>query len=51
MAKAVICPVCSGKGMIREYPELGYATISYHDNICHGCGGKGWVEVASNMSD
>ena len=30
--KAVICPVCSGTG---KYQEL----------VCHGCSGKGWVEV------
>ncbi len=32
MAQAVICPVCLGKGKIDE-------------ETCHGCGGKGWVEV------
>lgn len=33
MAKAVLCPVCSGSG-------------KYESNVCHGCGGKGWVEVS-----
>jgi hypothetical protein len=29
------CPVCEGKGVV---PPEEVA-------ICHGCGGKGWVEV------
>jgi hypothetical protein len=27
------CPICEGVGML-------------HDIECHGCGGKGWVEVS-----
>ena len=34
--KAVICPVCNGSGKYGA-PEI------LRD--CHGCGGKGWVEV------
>lgn len=30
--KAVLCPVCRGEGR-------------YKDKPCHGCGGRGWVEV------
>ena len=30
--KAVLCPVCNGAGKVKE-------------ETCHGCGGKGWVEV------
>ena len=26
------CPVCCGSG-------------KYNDEVCHGCNGKGWVEV------
>lgn len=33
--KAQICPVCMGKGNI----------TSECNKICHGCYGKGWVEV------
>lgn len=29
---AEICPVCKGSG-------------KYENNPCHGCNGKGWVEV------
>lgn len=36
MAHAEVCPVCQGKGK-------GEAT-------CHGCGGKGWVEVGLEIS-
>lgn len=32
-----ICPVCRGKGVIEN--EYGILVK------CHGCGGKGWVEV------
>jgi len=30
--KAQICPICSGEG-------------KYKNKECHGCGGKGWIEV------
>ena len=30
--QAVRCPVCNGSG-------------KYEDKPCHGCNGKGWVEV------
>jgi excisionase family DNA binding protein len=31
MARAVLCPVCRGKG---QY---------YRKGVCHGCNGKGWI--------
>lgn len=34
--KAVLCPVCNGTGKYNP---------GYLENTCHGCGGKGWVEV------
>jgi len=37
--KAVLCPVCNGSGTY-HYP-LSQVT----NQICHGCEGKGWVEV------
>jgi len=40
MAKAVLCPVCSGTGKIMDY-----STTAPVEKTCHGCGGKGWVEV------
>lgn len=30
--KAVLCPVCNGTG-------------KYNEAQCHGCDGRGWVEV------
>jgi len=33
--KAVLCPVCNGTGV--------YSKDRW--DMCHGCGGKGWVEV------
>ena len=33
--KPVLCPVCNGRGKVEE-------------KTCHGCGGKGWVEVAED---
>ncbi len=37
MSKAVISPVCEGTGVIKKH----------EDKPCHGCSGKGWVEVGS----
>ncbi len=33
--KAVLCPVCKGSG-------------KYKDERCHGCYGRGWVQVAED---
>ena len=41
MARAVLCPVCQGKGVIYGPAPLGTA----FDTQCHGCAGKGWVEI------
>lgn len=40
--QAVICPVCDGSG---KYKKLG----EYEEKVCHGCGGKGWVEVHEQL--
>ncbi len=40
MVHAEICPVCKGTGKIRK--KTGYPEPT---KTCHGCGGKGWVEV------
>jgi len=42
--KAVICPICWGSGKYVR-PEHGYTDSSPKEEICHGCGGKGWVTV------
>lgn len=42
MAHAEICPVCKGSGRI--------GSERHERRDCHGCGGKGWVEVGSDDS-
>jgi hypothetical protein len=43
--KADLCPVCKGGGKIRA----GYGSEKDNEIIeCHGCKGKGWVEVESD---
>ena len=47
MARAVKCPICHGSGKEPKeglYPKLDDLG---HEKKCHGCGGKGWVEVSS----
>jgi len=41
MAHAEICPICNGKGVIEEEDSTGKKIT----RICHGCVGKGWIEV------
>lgn len=44
--KAVVCPVCQGSGTYKwSYPA---DTVVEHSKVCHGCWGKGWVEVQSD---
>lgn len=38
MAHAESCPICWGKGKLEDGEHKGGKT-------CHGCSGKGWVEV------
>jgi len=50
VAKAVICPICYGKGKVRREDaptnkEVGIVK-SVEWKLCHGCGGRGWVEVS-----
>ncbi len=41
MAQAVKCPVCGGVGCVYG----GFETGTMPQQTCHGCDGKGWVEV------
>lgn len=38
--KAVLCPVCNGRGTIPT--KYGSST---QEELCHGCAGYGWVTV------
>ena len=42
MSEAVLCPVCVGSGFT---PTPGYTSCTKQ---CHGCNGKGWVEVGGD---
>ncbi len=44
MAHAEKCPICDGNGKIVPVND-GTLTAGPMDGICHGCGGKGWVEI------
>jgi DnaJ-class molecular chaperone len=43
--KAVLCPVCCGRGTIPSQP----VGVSLTENKCHGCGGLGWVTVPDDL--
>lgn len=49
MAQAVICPICEGKGKILDEATKLLTCPTF--NPCHGCGGKGWVEVGQVKPD
>ena len=40
MIHAKQCPVCLTKGKVM---------VENQEKICHGCGGRGWVEVGSDQ--
>lgn len=44
MSHAEKCPVCEGRGSITI---CGFTVPYGSTEVCHGCGGKGWVEVGS----
>lgn len=44
MSRAVICPVCGGCGEYSPAKDKG-STGGPPKRSCHGCGGRGWVEV------
>ena len=48
MAHAEKCPVCNGIGRT-EYVEGGSGTTVRKSQPCHGCGGKGWIEVGDTI--
>ena len=52
--KAVKCPICKGSGKAlrkgcKPTKIIGHFTLLaaiMNEITCHGCGGKGWVEVS-----
>jgi len=49
MTHAEVCPVCSGTGKLEIRDPYGRtATVPLYQT-CHGCSGKGWVVVPSNL--
>jgi len=46
MSEAKRCPVCFGEGMVALNKNLTPSTyVNTKKVTCHGCGGRGWVEV------
>jgi len=43
--KAVICPVCNGTGKYTRFPDPSGTNAAEYEQICHGCGGKGYVVI------
>jgi len=48
MAKAVLCPVCNGSGTLKVIPQYQTTANHNYETTCHGCNGKGWVEVTDD---
>ena len=42
---AVPCPLCNGSGRYYIPPTSGSTYINRYYRACHGCSGRGWVEV------
>lgn len=40
-----ICPVCSGNGKILDEQQLSTSSTGCWTKKCHGCDGRGWIEV------
>lgn len=47
MKHAELCPVCQGTGKITKKLKEAI-TAADLCKICHGCGGKGWVEISDD---
>lgn len=46
MSHAEMCPVCGGSGKVG--PGGGDTSTCPQLKDCHGCGGKGWIEVGND---
>lgn len=45
MGKAVKCPICGGSGKLLKGNGGEYMVVEVNYERCHGCDGRGWVEV------
>ena len=51
MAHAEKCPICLGEGFVYKVPKeitgvfTRFLLQSSYKQTCHGCGGKGWIEI------
>ena len=48
MAHAEECPVCKGSGVITPFNDYAQ-TVVPPSKACHGCGGRGWIEVRDDF--
>ncbi len=46
--QAVLCPICMGTGKYKESNSSSWTTIITYYGICHGCDGRGWVEIGED---
>ena len=44
MSPAELCPICKGVGRI-QVDRDNTTTAPMEEKICHGCDGKGWIEI------
>lgn len=47
MSQAVTCPICGGSGKYTP-PNDYQSTAAPMPQPCHGCDGKGWVDVGGS---
>jgi len=53
MKQVVICPICHGNGKVRKIDDIMIADAApsikeERRETCHGCGGKGWIEIGKD---
>lgn len=48
MSHAEKCPICSGTGKVETAHPLS-GIYAPEVTTCHGCGGKGWVEIEDEL--
>lgn len=46
-----ICPVCNGTGKYRKPADPSDTNAMNPEEICNGCSGLGWIQVADEMDE